>query len=822
MTTTTSSSSNTEDVFTSSAEYAALERWLLREIVYEELDNHLIALSQGDDSVLDKLISSLSHMPITKAVEPKEFETNLKELFKLIPTMDATLSKLSKRGVKSWLVSFIVGPLLSNARAARYKLMKESSFSSSMSSIKSSSSSTSTISIFDLISETLKQTAKEGAGVLIEELKTVYSYEEMRPQMNTLFRELIHYLSLNLCHKASSPEHVAKWRSLYNSIPFGTFSLVLKMHMGNGLLDAMTRVFFSKFPLTISLWERLVGEIVGLEASKATLERVTLDIPPNIRTLLDEYSKNVEEDFAVARNPDETRARKEAILEYLKSSCLDQQQQQQQQQQTRTATTTTTTSSSSTSSPPPPPSSSFSEITEKLAWSSLAYVQKTLEVKFATLLVQLVCDDSFVRPFRKLMLTFQHQFISLVMQKGTGLPRAAQSIQQEWNDCLTALEQRLHNNNHNHSNNNNSNTLEENNTNEVYHLLSSTISRVILIIISVFHSILGSDAAGRGVLHETIEWVIDLWSDHGGDLMKILDSLHESFYQQTRENQQFMMEEAKLALERETQNASMNRAPGVKRSARPMFHHTLKLLGPTLRNMSFLDRLIAFPENPVHEQRLRAESSLQSMGNDEDHVLVTCLDVVYGSEDESSPQAKQLRVRGYQRASLEGGIVWYRVSSARPIGLSSLPPIIDVMVVSSRQEMLNRIRDELGWVFIPRNLNKNNTFVFSKAYLAYRRGNNNNSSTLVVEEEEQEQQQMVGNDNKVVKTTTTTTTINDIIPPRGPFWDFALSEAGSENPRINLHTDVRSQVWIELATFASGMFSTSAFFGLGSRYSLSG
>jgi hypothetical protein len=639
---------------------AALERWLVRELVQRELEPFL-AGSQAPNSYLNptqtgdlinQLLATFLDFPPFRG--SSDVEHAVKEVFAVLPKLDASMRSKGGNGLKPYLGSVISGPILSAARITKT--------SSDLVEPKRPAYYAAA-----LLDELNRET--NGLHNILEEVKCAHTPFELRPSAKRWYdavrSEFVSHL-LKLC----TPElSLSKLKVIYSRIPTTALMLMLKSHKANSAIQSSIRLLFSRPFGGSSILQKVTADVLEYDIICQELELLGATFSRTRKSVLDKFFDEEYSSFAenLAQKEVENSGRlisKEIFAERMKL-CVE--------SYLKLASCG---------------SDQFLDNQDSLR--AIRYLDMLNQKVACDQMLDLLCDNGLIEAVTKLASVMHQTFAESVFARGSGLVKLAE----DFFACTEAVLGKT--------------SVEENRLQAIPNLVERALFRILALV----HNVLLTDKTRR--LHETAEWMFGLYQNAAGLRLPTERLLHELRTKSAEDYAQIMVE-ADRAYRREC--ANLNRDTFIRES-RPRLETTAMILLPKFKEAighRFLPRLQKPPLDKTSVKEIWDENNL--FGSERGGVRHLEVTFQHSERDTWSNLSKRRYICCGRTKSTS---IWARYEANVPTGVHSPPPIVEVRL--SRSDTGSGANPDTDWVLVPKNLNKSS--LLSRLFLWFRRASN--------------------------------------------------------------------------------------------------
>jgi len=379
----------------SARELRALERFIVREVVYDLLAPFLSPASSSEafdprgDSLAAKAFRTLAECPLFRSAAAiggggggggGDADQALMAMFRLLPRIDQSLKTASRRGVDRHLTSLICGPLLSQlGDAASRAASPRYTLSWAMRRIL------------------LELTEPGGVAEMLEEIKATHCIAELRASVRELIDVASHSVARSLWRDVADATKRAKMASTLARVPRGTLIRLLKVNVFSG-------------STLLSLWRIFTVQMAGFSlAQKLATSALGLD--------------------TLQRQQDECRSRLVAawvpLLDAMPFISLD------YSQPAKVGAMRDQVCAALASEFPRSPA-----LTDAQKWDVLFYLQLKVRIQSAQALVQLVADAEVVEICHMFLLSNHKHVLGPMLAHGSGLVFFTETLFEAWDELV--------------------------------------------------------------------------------------------------------------------------------------------------------------------------------------------------------------------------------------------------------------------------------------------------------------------------------------------------------------------------------------------------
>lgn len=683
---------------------AALIRWLVRAVVYQEVNKYLSSKPQkppskaisGTTSFSSSLIEALKLKIIDFPMfrdEKYHIAEAVGDVFELLPTINQQMIKTNKRGLNRRLVNIIAGPIYTTAidqeftkAGIRTHVVNQFHHLPMSKGLAYEELKESLSTFFSSLIGT-----NDGLEDLLEAIKSSNSIAELPKTVQDLFEKQKIYAVYDLLNSMAKPGQKSKLKSLYKIFPRRTFIKILKWNLGGkAIAGAGFKILVAKPFGSHSLLQRMTAEVIGVKNAQSQLAEAITHLSPSIQNKLIKFAElycNDEHDIEV-----------EALSEQDIINALN----------TPTGEDSIITQAEL---------NEFKK-SEESTTAARNFLINHVFLRDAMLLVDLCGDDRITTLFARLIPAVQAQIMSAATAKSTGLVELFETLFQGWRRIIKADVNK---------------GLSKPQIEAIY---TDVVTRVQDDLFTLVHNLLRNDQPN--ILHESLIWFIDTWKEASFDLGidELLQSLPKHLYDA-------VMKDAEKARIRYEEN--QNRPPGTSKLPEVELSDASHLVNPL--SQIILSRAFASVKpSSKAQQALKAKRSSLTKGSASlslhsvnRNMIITNIEIIYDYEDSSS-----LTTRGYEQlphsmnhgSTGYGCYLWYRktpisqvierhrdTSQSKRVDIS---PISSIAITGTGEDERVTIEKSFPkdkkWVMIPREINKGSG---TRTFLVYQRSSTN-------------------------------------------------------------------------------------------------
>lgn len=510
---------------------AALERWLVREVVQRLLEPFLsivepMSISPKTDSTSDHEVETFAHQLFRFLLGFPPFrgqpriERAVADVFAVLPRIHASIQARggpNSRGLKTLLAPALSGPILSAARTYR-----------AAEKLGQKSSECGSIFLRELHDEA------DGLAHFLEELKCTHALNELRPSafawVNAIRQEIIDHLIL------ASKEPI-RLRRMFAQVPRKAIMLMLKTNTTSGALAASVRLLFARPLGAKSVLQRLVADSLNYQNISDDIAVYELQLSKQSQRLDIIRRYGAEEQELVGDSHDEkcVLRRKVALSSYLvlESGGNDR----------------------------------FANDQEVLR--AVRYIDLLQRKHSTDDLLGALGDERLVDALCNLILCTHEALAQSLFAKGSGLVKLAE-------DLFACIDAALH-------------SPEETPFEAINDQFDQLVDRVLNRALGLIHNVLLADR--HMLLHDSLHWYFDVYKNAADVRLpteKLIVGLRRN--ESRRDDVKAVVDEARKVFERERSN----RTPGTTWQPRPRLPATERVLLP-LFTLAVRDNLIPPP-----------------------------------------------------------------------------------------------------------------------------------------------------------------------------------------------------------------------------------
>jgi len=688
----------------------ALIRWIVREIIYQEVDRYLStkitanasSIKSSNSLLIENLKLKIVDFPMFRD-DKNQIKQAFNDVFELLPIINQQIMKTNKRGMNRRLVNIIAGPIYSTAidreiEKAGIKIHSNENFHHVPKSRAHAFNE-----LKELFSEFVSfvTNTTDGLETILEAIKSSHSIRELPQILQDLFERQKLFSVFDIINSMAKSDQKSKLKNLYKIFPRRTFIKILKWNLGGkAIAGAGFKILIARPFGSHSLLQRMVAETVGIKAAQQKFAYASQFLSESIQKKLTKFAElycNDEHDIQV-----DNLSHDDII--------------------------------SALSTPTGNENLSSKEISEfKSSPDSLLaakdYLINHVFLRDAILLVELCGDDKITNLFSKIIPAMQSHLMSAATAKSSGLVELFETLFQGWRRIIKA------------------DSNKELTKIQIEAIYTDVVARIQDSFFILIHNLLRNDQSG--VLHNSISWIFGTWKEASFDLGidELLNSLPPNLFEA-------VMSDAEKARIRYEEN--QNRPPGAPRLPEVKLENASHLIGPISQNV--LSKI--FPSvNNVKIDASMSSSELSkakrsslvkipasiSIHTPNRNSIITCIEVLYDYEDSSTLKSRgyiQLQHNMNHGSNGDGCYLWYRRSSMPQIieqiknqsnnKRLDLSPISSLTFAGAGDDERTTIDKsypiEQNWIRVPKDINKGSG---TRLFFVYQRNNNNDTEALI-------------------------------------------------------------------------------------------